>query len=158
LDDVQYDFVGGEAMRRVLLDSLPRNRIEQVQEIVSRYVDENLDQLETFRAALYVPGATGNVAVNSSTRYIAQVSASVLRYLGGAYAEAAEQLERAIEPGMPFVRHQKGVPLWVATTLPRRVDVVNGKPTLSVRIYVQSDPSHNGGPDTIAHSLAELRP
>jgi formylglycine-generating enzyme required for sulfatase activity len=104
--EILYDFVGGDAMRRYLLARLPNATAEQVVELVitelSRYVRENLEQPGGFDAILTAPGASGMLQVDVTARYFAQVTAQMLRYLGGVYATFADNLESLILPQPPL--------------------------------------------------------
>ncbi len=143
-------------MRRRLLESLPRYRVEQVYDAVTRYVEKNLDQLNSFQTTLYVPGAQGNVPLDDLSRYVARVNVTVLQYLGGVYADIAlKRLKEDLDPEATLVVHEHGVPIWVALTIPERVQI-GEHCTLLIRMYTTKGASQYAGPYTTVHLLAEL--
>src|SRR6185436_6990378 len=88
-------------VRDVLLGSIAPAEAAEVLERVSRddvvsrvstYVGERLGQTFDFGAMLVDPSAAGRVAISEEAQPFARVAASILRRLGGEYAELAERL------------------------------------------------------------------
>ncbi|MBD2667844.1 CHAT domain-containing protein [Arthrospira platensis FACHB-439] len=89
---VQYDFMPG--VRELLLELMPVDETMRVIDEVSSYVSKNLGfAVEDFGAILKNPQQLGEGAVQENAIAFARVTAQVLRSLGGAYIEYAEQLE-----------------------------------------------------------------
>ncbi|ULB43657.1 CHAT domain-containing protein [Limnospira fusiformis KN01] len=89
---VQYDFMPG--VRELLLESMPVDETVSVIDEVTNYVAKNLGfAVEDFGAILKNPQQLGDGAVQENAIAFARVTAQVLRSLGGAYIEYAEQLE-----------------------------------------------------------------
>ncbi|WP_434221639.1 SAV_2336 N-terminal domain-related protein [Limnospira platensis CENA597] len=89
---VQYDFMPG--VRELLLESVPVDETVRVIDEVSRRVAKNLGfAVEDFGAILRNPQQLGEGDVQENAIAFARVTAQILRSLGGAYVEYAEQLE-----------------------------------------------------------------
>ncbi|WNG37667.1 hypothetical protein F0U61_31255 [Archangium violaceum] len=91
-EQVQYDFPPG--VREILLASVPLAESLDILQSVSRYVEERLGQALDFQAMLAEPTAFGGEQFDESLRPFARVAATVLRQLGGEYADLATRLER----------------------------------------------------------------
>ncbi|MBO3460241.1 AAA-like domain-containing protein [Aetokthonos hydrillicola Thurmond2011] len=94
-DKIQFDFADG--VRDLLLDGVPLTESTQVLYQVSQYVAQKVGlSVDEFTAMLINPG----LADSSSgvlVRPFAQITAKVLRRLGGKYAELAEQMEQSFQ-------------------------------------------------------------
>ncbi|MBD2712930.1 SAV_2336 N-terminal domain-related protein, partial [Limnospira platensis] len=89
---VQYDFMPG--VRELLLELMPVDETVRVIDEISGYVARNLGfAVEDFGAILRNPQQLGEGEVQGNAIAFARVTAQVLRSLGGAYIEYAEQLE-----------------------------------------------------------------
>jgi hypothetical protein len=86
-DEVQYDF--HEGVRELLLESVSISDSIEVLRRTSRFLEKRLGHSLDFRAVLSDPG----VPAAREFRPFAHVSATVLRRLGGEYAELADRLE-----------------------------------------------------------------
>jgi len=93
-EKTQYDFVPG--VREILLESVPPAESLDTLRSVSHYVEERLGQTLDFQAMLADPTAFGDEQVDETLKPFARVAATVLRQLGGEYAELAARLT-----GMP---------------------------------------------------------
>ncbi len=92
----QYDFF--EGARPLLIDTVPMLKTEEVLEIVSQYVAQQLGlSIRSFTALLTLPHRNGSDP--TVQRYVlpfARIATEVLYRLGGDYAELARQVERPI--------------------------------------------------------------
>ncbi|WP_273249203.1 SAV_2336 N-terminal domain-related protein, partial [Limnospira indica] len=91
---VQYDFMPG--VRELLLELMPLDETVSVIDEVSGYIAKKFkfDSAKDFvEAILKNPQQLGDGAVQENAIAFARVTAQVLRSLGGAYIEYAEQLE-----------------------------------------------------------------
>lgn len=94
-DKIQFDFVDG--VRDLLLDGVPITESTAVLRQVSEYVAQKVGlSVDEFTAMLVNPGL-----VDSSSgvlvRPFAQITAKVLRRLGGKYAELAQEIEQSFQ-------------------------------------------------------------
>ena len=90
-DKIQYEFVDG--VRDLLLDAIPLTESTEVLRKVSEYVAQRAGlSVDEFTAMLVNPGLFDESS-GVLLRPFAQVTAKVLRRLGGKYAELAEELE-----------------------------------------------------------------
>ncbi|MFW9259834.1 SAV_2336 N-terminal domain-related protein [Nostoc sp. CALU 546] len=95
-DKIQFDFADG--VRDLLLDGVPLTESTEVLRRVSEYVAARVGlSVDEFAAMLANP----SLAVDSSSgilvRPFAQISAKVLRRLGGKYRELAEEMEQPFQ-------------------------------------------------------------
>ncbi|MFP4221072.1 MAG: SAV_2336 N-terminal domain-related protein, partial [Phormidium sp.] len=89
---VQYDFMPG--VRELLLESVPVDEMVSVIDKISSHVAKNLGlSVKDFGAILKNPQQLGEGAVQENAIAFARVTAQILKSLGGAYIEFAEQLE-----------------------------------------------------------------
>ncbi|BAI91155.1 SAV_2336 N-terminal domain-related protein [Arthrospira platensis NCB002] len=90
---VQYDFMPG--VRELLLESVPVDETVRVIDEISRDVAKKLGfaNVKEFGAILRNPQQLGEGEVQGNAIAFARVTAQVLRSLGGAYIEFAEELE-----------------------------------------------------------------
>ncbi|NJN07462.1 MAG: SUMF1/EgtB/PvdO family nonheme iron enzyme [Richelia sp. RM1_1_1] len=89
-DAVEYEFSPLE-IRDIFLEDAPVRDSGDVLNAVSRYVAEQMDKsLDEFMALLKTPGAAGEAKVKP----FAEVTARILRKLGGDYVTIAQQLEQ----------------------------------------------------------------
>ncbi|GMU05428.1 SAV_2336 N-terminal domain-related protein [Corallococcus caeni] len=86
-EEVQYDF--HEGVREVLLQSMSISDSLEVLRRTSRFLEKRLGQSFDFRAILSAPDASASRELQP----FAHVSATVLRRLGGEYADLADRLE-----------------------------------------------------------------
>jgi len=92
-DLVQYDFLHG--VREILLESVPTNDSICIVDVVSKFIAERLGvSLSTFAALLRSPPEMENQKSVNQSYPFAIVTAQILRQLGGAYAQFAEELEQ----------------------------------------------------------------
>ena len=91
---VWYDFVDG--VRDLLLDELQVPNAVRVLTRVSEFVEGRLGQNLDFPAILADPSAAGDLMIDEQSRPFARVAASVLRRLGGRYADVAESVDEAL--------------------------------------------------------------
>lgn len=95
-DKIQYDFVDG--VRDLLLDAVPLTESTEVLRKVSEYVAQRAGlSVDEFTAMLVNPGLPVDDSSGVLLRPFAQVTAKVLRRLGGKYTELAEELEQSSE-------------------------------------------------------------
>ncbi|MEA5500325.1 SAV_2336 N-terminal domain-related protein [Limnoraphis robusta] len=98
-DAVQYDFMDG--VRELLLNSTPQSDSLTVLDAVSKYVAARLGKtLQEFAALLKNPQQADNQDEQEQIQPFAEVTAKVLKRLGGEYARFAEDLERKSEAGL----------------------------------------------------------
>ena len=91
-DKIQYDFVDG--VRDLLLDAVPLTESTEVLRKVSEYVAQRAGlSVDEFTAMLVNPELLDNSS-GVLVRPFAQITAKVLRRLGGKYAELAEEMEQ----------------------------------------------------------------
>ncbi|EKD05743.1 hypothetical protein SPLC1_S600010 [Arthrospira platensis C1] len=89
---VQYDFMPG--VRELLLELMPVDETVSVIDAISAGIANKLGvSVEDFGAILKNPQQLGDEALQEDAIAFARVTAQVLRSLGGAYIEYAEQLE-----------------------------------------------------------------
>ena len=94
-DKIQYDFVDG--VRDLLLDAVPLTESTEVLRKVSEYVAQRAGlSVDDFAAILVNPGLVHDSS-GVLVRPFAQVTAKVLRRLGGKYAEVAQNLEKSFQ-------------------------------------------------------------
>ena len=94
-DKIQYEFVDG--VRDLLLDGVPLTESTEVLRKVSEYVAQRTGlSVDDFTAMLINPGLVDDSS-GVLIRPFAQVTAKVLRRLGGKYAELAEELEQSFQ-------------------------------------------------------------
>ena len=94
-DKIQYEFVDG--VRDLLLDGVPLTESTEVLRKVSEYVAQRTGlSVDDFTAMLINPGLVDDSS-GVLIRPFAQVTAKVLRRLGGKYAELAEEMEQSSE-------------------------------------------------------------
>jgi hypothetical protein len=92
-DKIQFDFADG--VRDLLLDGVPLTESTEVLRKVSEYVAARLRlSVDDFTAMLVNPGL-GDGSSGVLVRPFAQITAKVLRRLGGKYAELAEEMEQS---------------------------------------------------------------
>lgn len=90
-DKIQYDFVDG--VRDLLLDAVPLTELTEVLRKVSEYVVQRAGlSVDEFTAMLVNPGLAVDDSSGALLRPFAQVTAKVLRRLGGKYAEFADSI------------------------------------------------------------------
>ncbi|QLE53604.1 CHAT domain-containing protein (plasmid) [Nostoc sp. C057] len=94
-DKIQFDFADG--VRDLLLDEVPLTESTEVLRQVSEYISQKVGlSVDEFTAMLINPGL-----VDSSSgvlvRPFAQITAKVLRRLGGKYAELAQEIEQSFQ-------------------------------------------------------------
>jgi GTPase SAR1 family protein len=119
-DEVQYGFVTG--VRELLLESVPTDYIVNV---ISRVLQEKVGlSLQEFVAYLRIRKQEGQ-----EIGYFATMTAEVLRYLGGSYAQMVEGLEDVDEASVeltniPDFRYQVGgsLPPDIPSYIPRESD------------------------------------
>ncbi|MDZ8236677.1 MAG: SAV_2336 N-terminal domain-related protein [Nostoc sp. ChiQUE01a] len=91
-DKIQFDFADG--VRDLLLDGVPLTESTEVLRKVSEYVAARVGlSVDEFTAMLVNPGL-GDRSSGVLVRPFAQITAKVLRRLGGKYAELAEEIEQ----------------------------------------------------------------
>ncbi len=116
-DKIQYDFVDG--VRDLLLDAVPLTESTEVLRKVSEYVAQRAGlSADEFTAMLVNPGSAVDDSSGVLVRPIAQVTAKVLRRLGGKYAELAEDLEQPSQllPASPEYKYEFDID-FIAPTL-----------------------------------------
>ena len=95
-DKIQYDFMDG--VRDLLLDAVPLTESTKILREVSEYVAQRVGlSVDEFTAMLVNPGLPVDDSSSVLVRPFAQITAKVLRRLGGRYAELAEEMEQQIE-------------------------------------------------------------
>ena len=98
-DAVQYDFM--EGVRELLLNSTPQSDSLTVLDAVSKYVATRLGKtLQEFAALLKKPQQANNEDEQEQVQPFAEITAKVLKRLGGEYARFADNLERKLEAGI----------------------------------------------------------
>ncbi|HYX16888.1 MAG TPA: SAV_2336 N-terminal domain-related protein [Nostoc sp.] len=94
-DNVQFDFING--VRDLLLDGVPLTESTEVLRKVSEYITQKVGlSIDEFAAMLMNPGLVDNSS-RVLARPFAQITAKVLRRLGGNYGELAEQIEQSFQ-------------------------------------------------------------
>jgi hypothetical protein len=94
-DKIQFDFADG--VRDLLLDGVPLTESKEVLRRVSEYVAARVGlSVDEFTGMLVNP-ALGDRSSGVVVRPFAQITAKVLKRLGGKYAELAEELERSYQ-------------------------------------------------------------
>ncbi|MEB3218384.1 MAG: SAV_2336 N-terminal domain-related protein [Nostocales cyanobacterium 94392] len=95
-DKIQYDFVDG--VRDLLLDAVPLTESTEVLRKVSEYVAQRVGlSVDEFTAMLVNPGLAVDDSIGVLVRPFAQVTAKVLRRLGGKYTKVIEELEQSFQ-------------------------------------------------------------
>lgn len=102
---IVYDFAGGDAMRRYLLTRLPRYNAEELVDLVigelSRYIQEHVDQSNSFDAVVFNQNIQGMIQIDDTTRHFAEVTAKVLSFLGGSNEIFTDNPENLILSHLP---------------------------------------------------------
>ncbi|AFZ01297.1 SAV_2336 N-terminal domain-related protein [Calothrix sp. PCC 6303] len=94
-DKIQFDFADG--VRDLLLDGVPLTESTEVLRKVSEYVAARVGlSVDDFTAMLLNPGL-GDRSNGVLVRPFAQITAKVLKRLGGKYAELGEEIERSFQ-------------------------------------------------------------
>jgi hypothetical protein len=94
-DKIQFDFADG--VRDLLLDGVPLTESTEVLRQVSEYVAQKVGlSVDDFSAMLVNPGLVDSSS-SVLVRPFAQITAKVLRRLGGKYAELAEDMEQSFQ-------------------------------------------------------------
>lgn len=92
-DDIYYDFIHGNRMRELWLDTLPREAVETVFEKVTEYVNAQAGRRYDIYSYLYDASATIDIEqLDVTGRLFASIAQVVLRNLGGVYVEIARQI------------------------------------------------------------------
>jgi hypothetical protein len=92
-DNIQYDFV--DEVRDLLLDAVPLTESTEVLRKVSDYLAQRAGlSVDEFTAMLVNPGLAVDDSSGVLVRRFAQITAKVLRRLGGKYVELAEEIEQ----------------------------------------------------------------
>ena len=161
---VQYDFMPG--VRELLLESVPVDETVSVIDEISSRVAENLGlSVKDFGAILKNPQQLGEGEVQENAIAFARVTAQVLRSLGGAYIEYAEQLESSSvveEPPAPTEEQQliqsllevRGQNQAVQTILKTYNHLINGTFLQTIKELAQWESAQ--GNDEVAHWLRDL--
>jgi formylglycine-generating enzyme required for sulfatase activity len=92
VDYLTYEFVDG--VREILLGSIPSGEAVSVLDKVSQYIARRLGlSFNTFKAYLFAPPSQVEEGLQGKIFPFAQLTADVLRQLGGEYISIAERLE-----------------------------------------------------------------
>ncbi|MGI0500150.1 SAV_2336 N-terminal domain-related protein, partial [Limnospira platensis] len=161
---VLYDFMPG--VRELLLESVPVDETVRVIDEVSGYVARNLGfAVEDFGAILKNPQQLGEGEVQGNAIAFARVTAQILRSLGGAYIEFAEQLESPprVEAQQTQTQEQqliqsllevRGQNQAAQTILRTHNHLINGNFLQTIKELAQSKSEE--GNEEVAHWLQDL--
>ncbi|MFD9511180.1 SAV_2336 N-terminal domain-related protein [Streptomyces mirabilis] len=124
-DDIVFDFCPG--VREELLSGLSQHAARRILQLVSEYVSDRIGSHVDFTALLR--GEDTAVALLQDHRVFAEVSAQVLRRLGGMYETVAQRLEAV--PAASMAPDASGLepPAW-GTPPPRAVELFGREPLL----------------------------
>jgi serine/threonine-protein kinase len=108
-DSVEYEFIQPE-IRDIFLDDAPISDSIDVVNAVSRYVAEQLGvSLTEFMAVLKAPQQAQEEQREDIIKPFAQITARVLRKLGGQYVQFAEELEQPVDKTISNTSYQKEI-------------------------------------------------
>jgi WD40 repeat protein len=108
-DSVEYEFIQPE-IRDIFLDDAPISDSIDVVNAVSRYVAEQLGvSLSEFMAVLKAPQQAEEKQREDTIKPFAQITARVLRKLGGQYVQFAEELEQPVDKTISNTSEQKEI-------------------------------------------------
>jgi|694.fasta_scaffold01205_27 serine/threonine-protein kinase len=108
-DSVEYEFIQPE-IRDIFLDDAPISDSIDVVNAVSRYVAEQLGvSLSEFMAVLKAPQQVEEKQQEDIIKPFAQITARVLRKLGGQYVQFAEELEQPVDKIISNTSEQKEI-------------------------------------------------
>jgi hypothetical protein len=121
-DSVQYEFI--ERVRDELLATLQAPTAIEVLTTVSTFVNQHVGQPLDFAAMLADPGIIGQFRASDTGRVFAMLTATVLRGMGGRYAEVARKIhhdtpppERPIDlPSISVLPDPAPIPTFESTT------------------------------------------
>ncbi|GCE93358.1 TPR domain protein [Arthrospira platensis NIES-46] len=162
---VQYDFMPG--VRELLLESVPVDETVRVIDEISRDVAKKLGfaNVKEFGAILRNPQQLGEGEVQGNAIAFARVTAQILRSLGGAYIEFAEELESpsVVEAQPTQTQEQqliqsllavRGQNQAVQTILRTHNHLINGNFLQTIKELAQSKSEE--GNEELAHWLQDL--